>query len=187
MSSGYFARRVEVRRLVQHAFDRRAVLALPRDDFERARGEARGLRVHVGELRRDAPSSRARRTPPAPSGHPMPRNAILEPSRESVKLEPTDASAGASRVIVLRLGIQAEQVREGPLRRREEKPARLPGDDRRVLVERGRQDRRRAAGRGDRRDQRVRIVERRVRHRRLEGDAGAVGRPDRVASRGRPA
>ena len=49
-SSGYLRDGSKSDRLVQHAFDRRAVLALPRHDFERARRPVRGLRVHVGEL-----------------------------------------------------------------------------------------------------------------------------------------
>ena len=44
------AGRIEVERLVQHAFDGGAVGALPRHDFERARCPSCGLAVHVGQL-----------------------------------------------------------------------------------------------------------------------------------------
>ena len=44
-SSGYFRAGWKSDRLVQHAFDRRAVLALPGDDLERRGRPAGGLRA----------------------------------------------------------------------------------------------------------------------------------------------
>ena len=171
---GIAASGLEISRLVQHAFDLGAVLALPLHHFSRVLRPRCDLRARVADLprrhrlhRRDVDVGKF-----GGAGTNEGRRRAVGCERER-SADPLIANRMARRLFSQ--WIQVKQVRPRALRRREEDAAARPGHDVRRLIERVGQAADVVLARRDHGDDAVLEKVERLAHGRGERDLGAVG------------